>query len=413
MPHPSAPSSALRAIQTLEDNAGTFDFDTAPGADLAAAADFAAAPSLAAAAATTNRATEALVKPAQDTAFDPGEDIDGAPGLDMRKIMIQRSADGGLDLHIVTDGLMGEDTSAEFIFAIDIDNNAQTGSGLGKLLGDDNVISGVEWIGAVRIDRAPRACSGFEPRLRVATAAKIGRLDRSIGRGGTLFAEAPSFREVRHPSITASFRTACMVICDFDEGARFHEHVEVPTVQRLVMRLPGELVVSTGPLRVQIFSRNVATGEIDALPDTPAVMTFERPVFPSMSLNPREARVGDVVQIDVAGLKPSSEIHTLLGATEITSAETTVGQNGQATILMQVPGTTATGPHLVTVGSDVHTADDILLVVERKPTTPPNADGRPRDIFELLVSYEDLLRRQAIQLDKFSDLIKRYQAGGK
>ena len=74
---------------------------------------------------------------------------------------------------------------------------------------------------------------------------------------------------------------------------------------------------------------------------------------------------------------------------------------------MQVPAGTAVGPHLVTVGADVFTADDILHVVAKGPVRPPVLPGN-RSLFELLVSYEDLLRRQAIQLDKFSDLIRDF-----
>lgn len=164
--------------------------------------------------------------------------------------------------------------------------------------------------------------------------------------------------------------------------------------------IPGIRLDQPFQLQTLILSQNRVTDRLD---DDPRGRGFvlENPSFPHCRPLEDGTR-GATAQVAFDGLLPDAPIHALIGPTLVATG--TSDAAGAGTIGMPIPADAAAGYHLVTIGVDgtALTADCVINVVVR-----PVPGGRiPPDVFALLTSHEDLLRRQSQLLELLGHLIQ-------
>ena len=168
--------------------------------------------------------------------------------------------------------------------------------------------------------------------------------------------------------------------------------------------LRGDLA---NPFRVQAITVGLVEDEptvIDRLDDgddEPGVdQWLVHPVFPTCTVEPATAMAGMAAAVHVEGLLPDRGAHVVFGDRAVAAGP--VGTSGSASLAFLVPGDASAGKHLVTVGSDdTALTADCVMTVSLRPTDWGDRDRK----FELLVSYEALLKGQQQLLIAFGNVI--------
>jgi hypothetical protein len=227
--------------------------------------------------------------------------------------------------------------SAEFDFALDADGNATTG-GSPRDVGVPGELAGAEIVGIVKVP-----ASGAKSTVTT-TVYKYNGVTKA-------------FEPATDRSIVGAWRTLQEVI-DF-AGAPHRPFAEEVTLT-MSNAVRGAL---SEPFRVEYVAH---TGNLTdrALAEA---LDFRLPVFPTCEVEPRPVRAGEQAIVRSAGLLPNHAAHVFLGPVTVANATTTA--NGTAVVPFTVPPNTATGKHLVTIGT-IAVTGDCLLPVEGKRDEP-------------------------------------------
>ena len=166
---------------------------------------------------------------------------------------------------------------------------------------------------------------------------------------------------------------------EFIEAARKFEgaqHAAAAPFQYLTVSFPSsERGPTAATFRVEALAHNTTTGTVDRLPlgpdvtgdgigDEGQIVSLVPPMSPACGATPAQARRGENVVVDIAGLLPEAGVHVNLGGLDLATGMTDIA--GSASIAFVVPADALPGPHLLTAGNldTALTADCLLEVID-------------------------------------------------